>query len=54
VRSLLTDVRDFVTRHRAHGQLTADAASPGQTVSRPNRLLGLEEENRDCLIAADL
>jgi hypothetical protein len=26
--SLLTDLRDFVTRHRAHGPLTADATEP--------------------------
>ena len=26
--SLLTDLRDFVSRHRAHGQLTAEATEP--------------------------
>ena len=28
VLSLLTDLRDFVARHRAHGQLSADATEP--------------------------
>lgn len=28
MQSLLTDVRDFVARHRAHGTLTADASEP--------------------------
>jgi hypothetical protein len=26
--SLLTDLREFVARHRPHGQLTADATEP--------------------------
>jgi hypothetical protein len=26
--SLLTDLRDFTARHRAHGPLTADATEP--------------------------
>jgi hypothetical protein len=26
--SLLTDLRDYVARHRAHGRLTADASEP--------------------------
>jgi hypothetical protein len=26
---MMSDVRDFVTRHRAHGQLSADATQPG-------------------------
>jgi hypothetical protein len=28
VQSLLADLRDFVARHRAHGQLIADATEP--------------------------
>jgi hypothetical protein len=28
MQSLLTDLRDYVFRHRAHGQLVGDATEP--------------------------
>jgi hypothetical protein len=34
VLSLLTDLREFVARHRAHGQLTADATEGAAEVSK--------------------